>query len=195
MRRQRGRNHPIKVCHVAPSLEMLGGQSIQAAGLLEGLEGAPGIQAELLPINPALPGLLRRLQRIKYLRTVVTTLATFILLLVRLPRYDIVQVYAASYFSFFLVPTPTVLLAKLYGKRVIMHYHSGEAEGHLSGWYWMAAPIIRLTDITIVPSGYLVDVFSRFGLPAHAIFNVAKVDMYSFRERKPFRPLFFTSRS
>src|SRR5262249_35679815 len=77
----------------------------------------------------------------------------------------------------------------------IMHYHSGEAEGHLSGWYWMAAPIIRLTDITIVPSGYLVDVFSRFGLPAHAIFNVAKVDMYSFRERKPFRPLFFTSRS
>jgi len=180
---------------VAPSLDMIGGQSIQAARLLEGLKEAPEIEAELLPSNPTLPELLRPLQRIKFARTIVNTLATIILLLVRLPRYDIVQVYAASYLSFFLVPTPTVLIAKLYGKRVIMHYHSGEAEDHLSRWYWMAAPIIRLADVTIVPSGYLVDVFARFGLPARAIFNIALVDAYPFRERKPFRPVFFTSRS
>ncbi|MGH9769699.1 MAG: glycosyltransferase family 4 protein [Blastocatellia bacterium] len=195
MKKERGRNHPIKVCLVAPSLEMLGGQSIQAARLLEGLKEAPEIEAELAPINPALPGPLRRLQQIKYVRTVVTTLATLILLLVKLPRYDVVQVYAASYFSFLLVPAPAVLIAKLYGKRVIMHYHSGEAEDHLSRWRWMAAPIIRLADMTIVPSGYLLDVFARFGLPARAIFNIALVDAYSFRERRPFRPVFFTSRS
>ncbi|MGE0126886.1 MAG: glycosyltransferase family 4 protein, partial [Blastocatellales bacterium] len=191
----RSRRRPIRVCHVAPSLDTLGGQSIQAARLLEGFRETPEITAELLPANPALPGPLRRLQRIKYVRTVVSALATLLRLLVRLPRYDIVQVYAASYFSFFLVPAPAVLIAKLYGKRVIMHYHSGEAEDHLSHWYWMAAPVIRLADITIVPSGYLVDVFARFGLPARAIFNVAKLDMYPFRERKPFRPAFFTSRS
>jgi glycosyltransferase involved in cell wall biosynthesis len=125
----------------------------------------------------------------------VNTLARLFLLLVRLPRYDVVQVYAASYFSFLLVPTPALLIAKLYGKRVILHYHSGEAEHHLSKWYWMAAPVIRLADVTVVPSGYLVDVFARFGLTARAIFNVVELSAYPYRERKPFRPLFFTSRT
>jgi L-malate glycosyltransferase len=174
---------------------MLGGQSIQAARLLEGLKKTPEVKAELLPINPALPGPLRRLQRIKYARTVVNTLAVLILLIFRLPRYDVVQVYAASYFSFLLTPAPAVLIAKLYGKRVIMHYHSGEAEDHLSHWYWMAAPVIRLADVVIAPSGYLVDVFARFGLRARAIFNIAALDEYRFRGRKPLRPIFFTSRS
>jgi L-malate glycosyltransferase len=191
MRRER----PIRVCHIAPSLDMVGGQSIQAARLLEGLKEAPEVKAELLPINPALPGPLRRLQRIKYARTVVNTLAVLILLIFRLPRYDVVQVYAASYFSFFLTPAPAVLIAKLYCKRVIMHYHSGEAEDHLSHWYWMAAPLIRLADVVIAPSGYLVDVFARFGLRARAIFNITAMDQYRFRGRKPVRPIFFTSRS
>jgi glycosyltransferase involved in cell wall biosynthesis len=195
MRKERGRNHSIRVCHIAPSLETLGGQSIQAARLLEGFKEIPEIEAELLPINPSLSGPLRSLQRIKGARTIVNTLARLFLLLVRLPRYDIVQVYAAAYFSFLLVPTPAVLIAKLYGKRVILHYHSGEAEDHLNKWYWMASPIIRLADITVVPSGYLVDVFARFGLVARAIFNLAELDAYPFRERKPFRPVFFTSRT
>jgi L-malate glycosyltransferase len=188
------RGRPIRVCHIAPSLDMLGGQSIQAARLLEGLKETPEVEAELLPINPTLPALLRRLQRIKYARTVVNTLTVLILLIVRLPRYDIVQVYAASYFSFLLTPAPAVLIAKLFGKRVIMHYHSGEAEDHLSHWYWMAAPVIRLADVVIAPSGYLVDVFARFGLRARAIFNIAMPDEYRFRGRKPFRPVFFTNR-
>jgi glycosyltransferase involved in cell wall biosynthesis len=173
---------------------MLGGQAIQAARLLEGLREAPGIEAELLPIIPALPGPLRLLQRIKYARTVVNTLATLILLTVRLPRFDIAQVYAAAYFSFLLTPAPAVLLAKIYGKRVILHYHTGEAEDHLSHRRWMAAPVIRLADAVIVPSGYLVDVFARFGLRARAIFNIARLDQYRFRRRKPFRPVFFTGR-
>jgi glycosyltransferase involved in cell wall biosynthesis len=194
MKQARRTSRPIKVCHIAPSLNMLGGQSIQAARLLEGLDAIPDIQAELLPINPQLPAPFNRLQQIKYVRTVITTITTFIMLLTRLHRYDIVQVYAASYFSFFWVPMPAVLIGKLYGKRVIMHYHSGEAEDHLSHWWWMATPIIRMADVTIVPSGYLVDVFARFGLPARAIFNIAKLDLYAFRERRPFRPVFFTSR-
>jgi glycosyltransferase involved in cell wall biosynthesis len=195
MRKGRGRNHSIRVCHVAPPLELLGGQSIQASRLLEGLKESAEIEAELLPINPTLPGPLRQLQQIKYVRTVVNTLAMILRLLRRMPRYDVAQVYAASFFSFLLGPTPAVLIAKLCGKRVILHYHSGEAENHLSRWYWMAAPVIRLADITVVPSGYLVDVFARFGLPARAIFNVAELDTYPFRERKPLRPVFFTSRT
>src|SRR5262249_59605743 len=43
--------------------------------------------------------------------------------------------------------------------------------------------------------GYLVDVFARFGFRAQAIFNIAALDEYRFRGRRPLRPLFFTGRS
>lgn len=45
-----------------------------------------------------------------------------------------------------------------------------------------------------MPSGYLVDVFARFGLKARAIFNIIELDRFRFRERGKLRPVFLTSR-
>ncbi|MBO0859305.1 MAG: hypothetical protein J2P21_12655 [Chloracidobacterium sp.] len=109
------------------------GQAIQAARPLEGQKETTGIEVEFPPIKPTLPGLPQDLQRIKYARTVVNTMVTLILLIVRLPRFDIAQVYAAAYFSFLLAPAPAILIAKLYGKRVIFRYHSGEAGDRWAG--------------------------------------------------------------
>ena len=53
---------------------------------------------------------------------------------------------------------------------------------------------ISLGDEIVVPSGYLVDVFARFGLRARAIHNIVELDRFSFRERQPLRPVFLTSR-
>ena len=105
----------IKVCVVVASIDILGGQAIQALRLVEGLSREAGIEAELLPINPRLPGPLGLLQRIKFVRTLVTSIAYIASLFVRLPRFDVVHVFSASYFSFVLAPTPAVLIAKLYG--------------------------------------------------------------------------------
>src|SRR5262249_8472311 len=66
-------------------------------------------------------------------------------------------------------------------------------EDHLSHWRWMAALGIRLADVVIVPSGYLVDVFARFGLRARAIFNIARLEENRFWGREPFSPIFFTT--
>src|SRR6185295_7060464 len=77
----------IKVCIVVASIDILGGQAIQALRLIEGLSREPGVEAEILPINPRLPGALRRLQRIKYVRTIVTSIAYVLSLLARLPRF------------------------------------------------------------------------------------------------------------
>src|SRR5215212_819919 len=93
-------NKPIRVCLVVASLDILGGQSIQALRLLEGLTRTGEIYAEVLPINPRLPGMLRLLQRVKYVRTVVTSILYLASLLVKLPRFDVVQVFSASNFSF-----------------------------------------------------------------------------------------------
>lgn len=184
-----------RVCIVVASIDILGGQAIQALRLLEGLNAEPGIEAELLPINPRLPMPLRWLQRIKYLRTIVTSIAYFASLILRLPRFDVVHVFSASYFSFLLAPTPAVLISKLYGKPVLLNYHSGEAEDHLRRWPRTALPILRLADCLVVPSDYLVDVFSRFGLKADAVFNTVDQSRFQFRERRPLKPVLLSNRN
>ena len=183
----------LRVLMIAPSLDMLGGQSRQCARLRGNLEAEPSLQIGFQPVNPRLPGVLRHLQSIKYLRTLLTTALYWIQLLVRALRYDVLHVFSASYYSYMLSAMPAIFIGKLYGKKVILNYRSGEAEDHLQNWR-TALPSIRMADVVVVPSGYLVDVFARFGVTARAISNIVELDRFNFRERQPLRPVFLTSR-
>ena len=185
----------IRVCIVVASIDILGGQAIQALRLVEGLSKEAGIEAEILPINPRLPRPLRWLQRIKYVRTLVTSIAYVASLLVRLPRFDVVHVFSASYFSFVLAPTPAILIAKLYGKPVLLNYHSGEAEDHLRRWNRTALPVIKLADRVVVPSDYLVRVFGKFDVQAEAVYNIVDTTRFPFRERRPLKPVLLSNRN
>jgi len=187
-------NRTIKVVIVAPSLDILGGQSRQAIRLMEALRAEPSLEVGFLPHNPRLPGFLRLLQRIKYVRTVLTTVYYILLLLVKIPRYDIVHIFSASYYSYLFSAAPAILVARLFGKRCILNYRSGEAEDHLANWRLTAIPIIRLAHVIVASSGYLVDVFAKFGLKAKPIFNIVELDRFSYRERKQLRPVFLVSR-
>ena len=187
--------HRLRILIVAPSFDILGGQAVQAARLLKGLRAEESLDVDFLPINPRLPGVLRKLQALKYVRTVVTSLLYCATLLVRTRKYDVIHIFSASYFSFVLAPTPAVLIAKLYGKRIVLNYHSGEAEDHLARWRRTAIATIRLADEIAVPSEYLVRVFARFGLQARAIFNTIESETFRFRERRPLRPLFLSNRN
>lgn len=186
---------PIRVCVVVASIDILGGQAIQALRLMEGLSSKPEIEAELLPINPRLRGPLRWLQRIKYVRTVVTSIAYVASLLVRLPRFDVVHVFSASYLSFLLAPAPAILIARLYGKPVLLNYHSGEAEDHLRRWRRTALPIIKLADRIVVPSDYLVSVFAKFGFQAERVANTVDLARFRFRERRLLKPVLLSNRN
>ena len=183
----------IRVLVVAPSLDIVGGQSRQAVRLMEGLKDEADLEISFLPHNPRLPGILRSLQSIKYVRTVVTTLLYVVLLLWRVRKYDIIHVFSASYYSYSLCALPALAVARLFGKKSILNYRSGEAEDHLENWK-TAVPTIRWADKIVVPSGYLVDVFARYGLRARAIYNIVELHRFSFRERHPLRPVFLTSR-
>jgi glycosyltransferase involved in cell wall biosynthesis len=185
---------PIRVCILAPSLDILGGQSRQAVRLMTGLDKESTLRIGFIPHNPRLPGPFRLLQRIKYVRTVSTSLYYWLLLATRLWRYDVVHVFSASYYSYLLCVLPAILLGKLYGKKVLVNYRSGEAEDHLENWKLTAVPGLRLADMIVTPSGYLVDVFDRFGLRARSIHNVVELDAFAYRERVPIRPVFLTNR-
>src|SRR5262245_59547102 len=96
---------PIRICLVAPSLDILGGQAVQAVGLFDRLQGVSGLEMRFLPINPRLPGLFRKMQRVKYLRTLVTESSYLLSLLRHLKEFDVIHVFSASYFSFVLAPS------------------------------------------------------------------------------------------
>ncbi len=177
----------------APSLDILGGQSRQAVRLMEGLGSESDLEIGFVPHNPRLPGVLRSLQKIKYVRTLVTTLYYIALLLWRVRQYDIIHVFSASYYSYSLSVIPALLISRLYGKKSILNYRSGEAEDHLENWH-SAVPTIRWADEIVVPSGYLVDVFARHGLRARAIYNIVELDRFlvsrthTFASRFPDEP-------
>jgi glycosyltransferase involved in cell wall biosynthesis len=184
----------VRVLIIAPSLDILGGQAVQAERLLARLRAEPSLAVSFLPINPRLPGVLRHLQSIKYVRTVVTSMLYCLTLLARVNKFDVIHIFSASYFSFVLAPTPAMLAAKLYGKKIVLNYHSGEAEDHLARWR-SAVRTLRLADEIAVPSEYLVEVFARFGLRARAIFNLVETERFQFRARQRLRPVFLTNRN
>ena len=184
----------VRLLIVGPSLSILGGQAVQAARLMERLNEEPNLKIGFLPINPRLPGPLHLLQQVKYLRTIVTSIAYVFSLLLRVPRYDVMHVFSASYVSFVLAPSPAILIGKLYRRKVLLNYHSGEAEDHLRRWR-SAIATLRLADVLIVPSEYLVRVFKQFGLTAQAIHNLVDTSRFRFRERLPLRPYFLSNRN
>lgn len=182
-----------RVLIAAPSLDIYGGQALMAARLIERLGQEPSIRVAFQPHNPRLPRGFGWLQRIKYVRTLATTLAYLLMLVGRAWRYDIIHVFSASYYSYLFSAVPALLVGKLYGKKTILNYRSGEAADHLTRWS-SAAPTMRLADRIVVPSGYLVDVFARFGLPAETIYNTIDLDRFRFRQRRPLGPSFLCAR-
>jgi len=188
------RKRPIRVCMIVPSLDILGGQSVQAQRLLKRLARSPELEVSFLPINPRLTEPMHLLQRVKYVRTIVTSFAYGLSLLCRVPRMDIVHAFSASYWSFLLAPVPAMLVGRLFRKGVILNYRSGEADDHLTRWR-TAAPLMRLAHLIVVPSDYLVDVFARHGLKARVVPNFVEIEQLSYRQRDTLRPLFLSNRN
>ena len=186
-------DRPLRVLIAAPSLDIIGGQSRQAVRLIEGLKKESELEVDFLAHNPRLPPFLRWLQSLKYIRTVVTSLLYWAMLVSRVRKCDIIHIFSASYYSYTLSVIPALFLARLFGKKSILNYRSGEAEDHLENWR-TALPTIKWADEIVVPSGYLVDIFARYGLRAKVIHNIVELDRFTFRERQPLRPVFLTSR-
>ena len=185
---------PVKVLLVGPSLDILGGQAIILQRLLGRLGDVDEVEAGFLPVNPRLPGVFGRLQRIKYARTLVTSVRYVSSLVAQIPKYDVIHIFSASYFSFVLAPTPALLVSRVFRKPSVLNYRSGEAEDHLQRWK-TAKPTADLATRIVVPSGYLVDVFGRFGLQAEAIPNTVDLGSFEHRERGPCAPVFLSNRN
>ena len=172
----------VRILLVAPSLAIMGGQAVQADLLLRNFR-AENVEIGFQPHNPVPWWPLSYLTKIKYIRTAIVSVFYIAGLFLRIPRYDIIHIFSASYRSFILAPAPAILVAKLFGKKCILNYRSGEADDHFTRSGKRIFWIIRKADRIVVPSGYLVDVFSKHGFQAESIANIADLTMFRFRER------------
>jgi glycosyltransferase involved in cell wall biosynthesis len=107
----------------------------------------------------------------------------------------VVHIFSASYWSFLLSPLPAILAAQSFGKRIVLHYHSGEAEDHLARWGALIHPWLRLVDEIVVPSEYLRDVFTRHGYQTRVIRNIVDTSRFRYRERVPLEPRLLSTRN
>jgi glycosyltransferase involved in cell wall biosynthesis len=182
-----------RVAIVAASLDILGGQGVQALSLLDALR-ADGQPVTFLPINPRFPRGLGGLRRLPGVRTVVNQ-SLYLPGLARLATVDVAHIFSASYASFLLAPAPAMTVARLLSKRVVLHYHSGEADDHLAHWGALVHPWLRLAHHIAVPSEYLRGVFNRYGHHVHVIPNVIDLSRFVYRQRRPLRPHLLSTRN
>jgi glycosyltransferase involved in cell wall biosynthesis len=181
------------VAVVAASLDILGGQGVQASRLVDAL-ARDGYPVTFLPINPRFPSGIRQVRDIRYVRTSVNQMI-YLPSLMRLASADIVHVFSASYWSFLLAPVPAMAVARSLRKRVVLHYHSGEADDHLAHWGPLVHPWLRLAHEIVVPSEYLRTVFARHGYGVRVIPNVVDLSRFGFRDRQPLRPRLLSARN
>ena len=184
---------PLRILIVAPSLRITGGQSVQAVRPIDELRKVPGLVVDFQAINPELPVPFSWLQKVKYVRTMVNEAVYLVALLLRVWRYDVIHAFSAGYWSFLLGPAPAILLGRLFGRKTILNYHNGTLEDHLIK-FPRAVPIMGMVDRIVPPSGFLVEVFSRFGLLASYIFNIVDTNAFPFRDRPQPKPQFLHNR-
>lgn len=180
----------VRVLLIAPSMEILGGQAVQAARLIRELNRTAGLEVGFQPINPRLPGWIRRLP---YLRTLLTFVVYCGRILWRIPRHDAVHVFSAGLSSFALWTVPAVWVSRLFGKPVILNYRDGQAEAHLRSWR-IARPTLRRATVVVTPSEYVVEVFAAHGIRSRQIPNIIDLDRFRYRQRRRLRPAFMTNR-
>jgi L-malate glycosyltransferase len=185
---------PLRVAFVAPSLEILGGQAVQADRLLRAWRNDPDVDAWLVPVNPAFPGPLRFARRMKYVRTLVNQGIYLPSLLSELRRADVVHVFSASYSSFLIATLPAIIAARFLGRPVLLNYRSGEAPDHLSRSAIARAAIARV-DKNVVPSSFLAGVFGGFGIRTTIVPNIVDLKVFRFRNRNPLEPRLLSTRN
>jgi glycosyltransferase involved in cell wall biosynthesis len=177
----------LTVAIVAPSLRYVGGQAVQADLLMRFWYNDVDVETKFIAVDPPLLPGFGWAENLKGIRTVLREPIYFWKLWHGLEDVDVAHVFSASFWSFLLAPAPAWFVGQLRSKKVLIHYHSGEARSHLQR-FRSAKFVLERADEIVVPSGYLVDVFRDFGLRASVVPNFIDLSQFRYHERNPLRP-------
>jgi glycosyltransferase involved in cell wall biosynthesis len=186
---------PIELLVVGPSLhQWLGGQEVQADLLVRKWSDDQEVRVAFVAHNPTPPRGLRWTRRVPALRTVVRLPTRLLALWHAVHRSEIVHIFSASHSSFLLATLPAWCVARLLGRRTLIHYHSGRADEHLRRSP-VARHVLRRTDAVVVPSRYLAGIFASYGLTPHVVANAVDAAELRHRHRPVIRPVLVCTRN
>jgi phenylacetate-CoA ligase len=170
------------VCHFPPPP---GGMPVQAEAIVQGLV-SEGVYAIPIATNLGEAGVFSGLDNVRFLRTLLRGPVFLLRLLRALPRVDVLHVNVCSGLYFFLFGATSILLGRATGKRVILHYHSGNAPAFFDKCgSLVSSAVLSRVDRIVVPSEYLQRVFAAMGYTSTIVPNICHVDRF----RKPPLPL------
>ncbi len=156
-----------RIALIAPGPEIPSGQGAQASTLASKLQ-REGSDVVFLPVEPPFP-----LSSMRQLRAA-----------------DVVHIFAALDRSF-LSATGPILLAKRWGKRVVLSYYNGDAADHAR----VLGPWKTRVDDIVVPSLSFQRIFAQHGHRAKVIPAIVDVCRFHYRKRAPLRPHFLSTRN
>jgi glycosyltransferase involved in cell wall biosynthesis len=166
----------LHVCLVGPLPPPSGGMANQTRQLAELLRGE-GFQVDLVQTNaPYRPAFVRHL---RVVRALFRLIPYFLRLWKQLARADVVHLMANSGWSWFLYSVPASIAARLRAVPLVVNYRGGEAEPFLERNAWAVRLVVRRAAALVVPSGFLQQVFQRFGMASVIVPNI--VDLARFR--------------
>jgi len=188
-------NHNKTVCLISPFPPPYGGMAIQAQKMVSLLEGT-GMTVKAVKTNADLPDSLRFLSEVKGVRTIIRLFCFLKNLHNILPGVQIVYFLTAFPNFFFWVTYPALILIKLHGKKVILSARGGGAKVFFQKYGLFVKPILKKVDAISVPSGFLRDVFGEaFNMKVTIVPNIADLNQFKHRQRKPLRPKLLVTRS
>ena len=147
-------------------------QTLQLARLL----GDEGLEVELVQTNaPYWPAVVARLKGVRAFFRIMP----YLLRIWRLAgRTDVIHLMANSGWSWQLFAAPVIWIGWLRKTPVIVNYRGGEAREYLSASARWVKPSLARSAQLVVPSGFLRQVFSEFGVAAAVIPNIIDLEMF-----------------
>jgi len=167
---------PLRVCIVGPLPPPSGGMANQTRQLADLLSGE-GFHVAVVQTNaPYRPSWVQHLRGLRALFRLVPYAAR---LWSQARDADVVHLMANSGWSWFFFAVPAAVVARLRAVPLVVNYRGGEAEQFLERSAWAVRPIVRRAAVLVVPSGFLQQVFGRFGMSAVIVPNI--IDLGRFR--------------
>lgn len=183
------------VCLVSPFPPPYGGMAVQALKLKNLLE-ISGYRVLPIPTNPSFPGYLKWVGAVPFLRSILTAVLFYRSLYRCKRQFDVVY-FLTGFFNFFWwVTFPALLLIFFFRGKVILSARGGHAGPFFDRYKRFLSPLIKRIDQITTPSGFLQNEFIRvFDLYPDIVPNIADLDQFHFRLRKPLQPRLISTRN
>ena len=175
----------MRIVLVGPLPSPEGGMANQTRQLAEQLDGEGAVVTLVRTNTPYRPSWIGRL---KFIRAAIRLLPYLVRLWRASANADVLHIMANSGWAWHLCVTPAILVACMRGVPSVVNYHGGEAPLFLERSGRTVLFILGWASTLAVPSGFLQQVFRRFGVRCDVVPNIIDLERFCPADELVSRP-------